>query len=132
MQPGWQNAAKTGHVSALARLLDSGVDINCRDRYGQTALMLASVHGHDEAVRFLLDRNANPDATAKYSLSALMLAIVNRHGRIARMLLDAGADTSIKGSGAPGFAGKTAFDLAWERRQYELAEKIERAMKDSK
>ena len=41
-----------------------------------------------------------------------MLAVINRQTGIARQLVDAGADTLTRGSGAPGFAGKTAFDLA--------------------
>jgi hypothetical protein len=126
MQSNWREAAISGNVAILDRLLDEGIDINCRDRYGQTALMLASVQGRDDAVRFLLDRAADPDVTAKYSLSALMLAIINRHWEIARMLVEAGADTSITGTGAPGFTGKIAYDLAVEGYHFELAELIMR------
>lgn len=126
MQANWREAAISGNVATLNRLLDEGIDINCRDRYGQTALMLASVHGRDDAVRCLLDHAADPDVTAKYSLSALMLAIINRHGGIARMLFEAGADPSIKGTGAPGFASKTAYDLAVESGQLALARLMSR------
>ena len=126
MRSDWQNAAVSGDVPTLAKLLADGTDIDCCDRYGQTALMLASLRGRGDAVRSLLKWNAALDVTAKFSLSALMLAIINRHTAVARLLLEAGADTSIKGTGAPGFAGKTAYDLAFESQQFELAELIQR------
>jgi hypothetical protein len=49
-----------------------------------------------------------------------MLAIVAGHVDIARLLADAGADLFLRGSGTPGFAGKTAYDLALEREMREL------------
>ena len=50
-----------------------------------------------------------------------MLAVINRHPDIARQLVDAGADLSTQGSGAPGFADKTAQDLATDAGLGELA-----------
>lgn len=99
-------------------------DVDARDRYGQTALMLAAHHGRLEAVRALLDRGADLNVTAKYGLSALMLAIVGGHETVARELARAGADRSLRGSGAPGFAGKTAQDLARERGMTALAAEL--------
>jgi len=40
---------------------------------------------------------------------------------VARALADAGADLRLEGSGAPGFAGKTAAQLAGERGLEALA-----------
>ncbi|MGH8659008.1 MAG: hypothetical protein ACREV4_11190 [Gammaproteobacteria bacterium] len=36
-------------------------------------------------------------------------------------LVNAGSDLSLRGTGSPGFAGKTAHDLAVERGMLELA-----------
>ena len=58
---------------------------------------------------------ADLNATAKYRLSALMLAVIAGHADVARRLVSAGADLTITGSGAPGFEGKTAHDLARAR-----------------
>ena len=55
-----------------------------------------------------------------------MLAVIGSHDEIAQMLVRAGADTSIKGTGAPGFAGKTAADLAEETGATKLAADIRR------
>jgi ankyrin repeat protein len=62
--------------------------------------------------------------TAKFGLSALMLALVAGHGEVARLLKKAGADLSLRGSGAPVFAGKTAYDLAVERGLGELSAEL--------
>lgn len=120
MEPAWEHAATRGDVEAARRLLEAGVNINARDRYGQTALMLAAHRGHVALVELLVEKGADLNVTAKYRLSALMLAVVAGHVEIARQLVRAGADVSIRGSGAPGFDGKTAYDLAVAREMKEL------------
>lgn len=121
------DAAVAGDETSVARLLTAGADVDAKDRYGQTALMLAATHGHDGVVGILLAHGADTDVTAKYGLSALMLAVVNRHAKTVRQLVDAGSELSLKGSGAPGFAGKTALDLAEHAGMTEIAEYISAA-----
>jgi len=75
----WQIAVERGDAATLDVLLEQRDHLDSRDRYGQTALMLAAI---------------------------------NDHAEIVRLLIAAGADTDREGSGAPGFAGKTARDLA--------------------
>jgi hypothetical protein len=53
-----------------------------------------------------------------------MLAVVGKHDEIARNLVRAGADVDIEGSGAPGFARKTAADLAEDAGLRRLASYI--------
>ncbi len=72
----WERAIKSGNVQDVRDLLERGVDVDARDRYGQTALMLAPHAGHREVVEALLAHRANPNITAKYGLSALILTIV--------------------------------------------------------
>ena len=55
------------------------------------------------------------------ALLALMLAVVAGHAQVAWLLADAGADRSLRGTGTPGFADKTARDLAVERDMRELS-----------
>jgi uncharacterized protein len=116
----WHDAIVRGDVESVRQLLRSGTDVDARDRYGQTALMLAAHHGHLEIVELLLAAGADLDVTAKYHLTALMLAIVAGHAEVARTLARAGADRRVEGSGAPGFAGKTAYDLAVARGMDDL------------
>ena len=123
----WEDAIKRGDVQRILELLARGANVNALDRYGQTALMLAAHAGHREVVETLLAHRANLNVTAKYRLSALMLALVAGHEDVARTLARAGADVSLRGTGAPGFAGKTAHDLAVDRGMRELAAELKPA-----
>lgn len=125
MKPAWEHAVKQGDMAALRALIGSGQDVNALDRYGQTALMLAAMRGHVEVVELLIAHGADLNRTAKFTLSALMLAILNKHSEVAKRLIYAGADLSIKGSGAPGFAGKTAYDLAVAGGMQELLAELQ-------
>lgn len=116
----WHRAAATGDVEAVRDLVRAGTDLDARDRYGQTGLMLAAQHGHREVVALLVASGAALDVTAKYGLTALMLAIVAGHADVARVLVRAGADLAVRGTGAPGFAGQTAYDLARARGMDDL------------
>jgi len=111
MNKAWENAIRCGDVQIVLDLIERGADLNGLDRYGQTALMLAAHAGHRELVEILIARRADLNVTAKFGLSALMLAIVAGHADIARLLAEAGADLSLRGTGAPVFAGRTAHDL---------------------
>ena len=93
--------------------------------------MLAAHAGHREVVETLIAHRANLNITAKFGLSALMLAIVAGHAEVARLLAKAGADLSLRGTGAPGFAGKTAYDLAVERGMLELSAELKPNHKQS-
>lgn len=125
MRPDWERAAMNGDVDTVRQLLRSGVDIDSLDRHGQSAVMLAAHRGHREVVEALIDAGADLNVTAKYGLSALMLAVVGGHLSIARLLARAGADLSLKGRGAPGFTGKTAYDLAVASGMVELYGELE-------
>ncbi|WP_116473247.1 ankyrin repeat domain-containing protein [Zobellella maritima] len=124
MDPYWQDAIRRGDLEAVLTLLHRGTEVNARDRYGQTGLMLASLAGHGELVSVLIAHGADPDVTAKFGLNALMLAIIAEQPHIAAMLAHAGTDLSRCGSGAPGFAGKTAYDLAVERGMDDLLARL--------
>jgi len=124
MTVAWREAVTRGDVAAVRALLQDGADVDARDRHGQTALMLAAHAGHDDVIAVLLEHGAALDVTAKFGLSALMLAIVAGHPETARLLARVGADRSLRGTGAPGFAGKTAHDLAVAREYHELAAEL--------
>lgn len=124
MTPDWQEAARGGAITGLERLLSLGVDIDARDRYGQTALMLAAAAGHTRAVEFLATHGAVLDYTAKFGLSALMLAVVRGHSDVVQVLVGTGASLDLRGTGAPGFAGKTAYDLAVARGDATIIEAL--------
>lgn len=112
MDKAWEDAVTRGDVETVRQMLRAGADVDALDRHGQTALMRAAHRGSRAMVEALVAAGADLDVTAKYSLSALMLAITAGHVEVARVLARAGASLDIRGSGAPGFVGKTAHDLA--------------------
>ncbi len=120
MKAAWERAVKGGDLETVLSMLRSGADVNARDRHGQTALMLAAHRGHRELVEVLAEAGADLNVAAKYNLTALMLAIVAGHAAVAGVLARAGADLGVRGLGAPGFAGKTAYDLAVAREMTEV------------
>jgi ankyrin repeat protein len=116
MKRAWLQAVRAGDLDALERMAAAGLDVNARDQHGQTALMLGARHGRDDVVGWLVARGADLDYTAKFGQSALMLAVLGGHATTVRILVDAGADRTLRGTGAPGFAGKTALDLACDEQ----------------
>ena len=114
MHKEWRAALERADLVSLERLLDAGLDVNARDEHGQTALMNAARNGRTPVVRLLVDRGAGLNHAAKYGLTALMLAVVAGHMDVVRILVDAGADLQARGTGAPGFSGRTALELAEE------------------
>lgn len=126
MTAAWERAIRHGDAAAVRALIAAGAELDARDSHGQTAVMLAAHLGHLDSVRALVEAGANLDGAAKFTLTALMLAIVAGYPAIARCLLDGGADVDVRGSGAPGFAGRTAADLAAERGYDDLAADLRR------
>ena len=59
-------AARTGDRARVVSLLNSGVDVNTRSRYGVTAAGFAADKGHLEIVRLLVERGASLDVTDSF------------------------------------------------------------------
>ncbi len=67
-------AARTGRVPQLERLLAQGAPLNAPDAAGRTPLMLAVIHGHTTMVQRLLALGANPALLDRDGLNALQHA----------------------------------------------------------
>lgn len=93
--PHWMKFAEQGDVEALRRELDKGADVNARDRWRATALMLAAREGHEACVELLIGRGASIDRVSESGSTALGLTAMSGHTAIARLLLSAGADPLI-------------------------------------
>ncbi len=48
MDPEFERVATAGDAAALKARLEAGSDVNAKDRYGQSALMLAALAGELE------------------------------------------------------------------------------------
>jgi ankyrin repeat protein len=92
-------AARKGDTAAVAKLLDAGVDVNTKFRYGATALSYACDHGNLGVVRLLLERGADVNvkdtfygATPLTWASGPALKRKPEHAEIVGLLLKRGAN----------------------------------------
>lgn len=79
----------------ISRLLKEGADVNVRNDFGATALIMASQAGYIEIVKILLDASADVNSTSK-DMTALFLASQQGYTEIVGLLLGAGADVNVK------------------------------------
>lgn len=95
-------AALSGDISTVTKLLDKGVDIETKaswDRLGmRTALQLMSDLGRDRIVQFLLSRGADVHAKDEYGNTAVHMAAGHDYKIVVDLLLKHGADIESKDS----------------------------------
>jgi ankyrin repeat protein len=94
-------AARTGSLDTIARLLDSGADVNLPgptgDDWDATPLQHAILARQPGAVRLLLERGADPNRVAGPNAPApLLLAAGDPDPTFVNMLLAHGADPAIE------------------------------------
>ncbi|HZG52760.1 MAG TPA: ankyrin repeat domain-containing protein [Pyrinomonadaceae bacterium] len=86
-------AARKGDAATVKALLDRGVDVNAKFRYGATALSYASDKGHLEVVKLLLERKAEVNVKDTfYGATPLIWAAQKGHAKIVEALLASGAE----------------------------------------
>jgi ankyrin repeat protein len=119
-------AARKGDAAAVKKLLDEGVDVNTKYRYGATVLSFASDRGHVDVVKLLIERGA--DVLVKdtfYNATPLTWAVSPAMGRkpqhleVVRLLL-------AKGGYDAGTLAD-ALEAATRAGQPEMAALLERA-----
>ncbi|TMW69735.1 hypothetical protein Poli38472_001891 [Pythium oligandrum] len=99
-------AAGKGDLSRVKKLLEKGADVNALDKYGRTALHLASFYGHSDVVGLLLghvacDVNALDKVRVLVSAmlggqTALHYASSSGHSDVVRLLLGHGANPNLQ------------------------------------
>ncbi len=82
-------------LNFLKILLNSDINVNVRDAYGQTALMLASFKGSTEIVKMLLDKGADVNIASNEGRTALMLASKYGHVDVLELLLQKDANINV-------------------------------------
>ena len=86
-------AARQGELEKVRALLQQGLEVNGRSRYGATALSFACDKGHLEVVRLLLDQGAEVNVRDSfYNVTPLGWSLQNGHFPIALLLLERGAE----------------------------------------
>jgi ankyrin repeat protein len=95
-------AARTGSLDMIRRVLDSGADVNLPgptgDDWDATPLQHAILARQPGAVRLLLDRGADPNRVAGPNAPApLLLAVGDTDPTFVNLLLAHGANAAIEG-----------------------------------
>lgn len=88
-------AAHKGDVVAIRKLAASGSDINVRDSYGRTALMVASFARKPGAIAALIDAGAKTGLLENDRYDALTIAAVANFPDIVRLLIKKGASAKL-------------------------------------
>jgi ankyrin repeat protein len=89
-------AAFRGDTAGVIRLLETGADVNARDRDGDTALMFAAYRGHGLVASLLLQYGANVYARARNGWTAKKAAHAGLHHELAEMLRRAETEGALK------------------------------------
>ena len=148
----WE-ATRKGDIAAVKKLLDEGVDVNVKLRYGATVLFYACERGHLDIVKLLLERGADVNVRDTfYGATPLTWAVSPSTGRkpqhpeITRLLLARGAQGKVpalmgavgasdlatttvilESGGLPPEALSDALDAAKARGKQEIVEALEKA-----
>ena len=87
-------AAELGDLERLLSLLNTGVDVNAREVFGMTALMLAASEGHTAFVNALLAAGAAVNLADKGGWIPLHYATLRGCAACVRILIAAGSDVN--------------------------------------
>lgn len=83
-------------IAEINELLQIGVNVNTRNHFGQTPLMIAAILGNLNAVKLLLENGAALNYIDNNGLTALMLSARNGQLLVAEHLLGKGADVNVQ------------------------------------
>ena len=91
------DAAYLGDLSSVKRICDEGnEDVDKKNFWGETALMVALIRRYYNIVQELCERGADLNAQARDGMSVLHLAVLCRDVRIVKYFCERGADIEIK------------------------------------
>jgi len=100
-------AALQGDVAAIRAHAEAGSDLDRRDSFGSTPLLVAATFGHPEAVRALLQGGADPTVGNPEGSTPLHVAAFLGRDRVVAALLEQGAEAMLRNDD-----GATPYDLA--------------------
>ena len=93
------DAVTSGNAGKVKELIDKGADVDAKDIYGRTVLMVAVINNRTDVARLLIDKGANVNAKDNDRNTALMHAAWGGRTDVARLLIDKGANVNAKNKG---------------------------------
>jgi ankyrin repeat protein len=100
-------AALQGNLSAVEQHINAESDLNQKDAYGSTPLILAITFGRTEVAKALIEAGADMTLTNNDGATPLHIAAFFFRVEIVKALLDHGADKTVRNK-----AGRTALESA--------------------
>lgn len=100
-------AVITGDVAAVEQHIEAGADLNQRDDFGSTPLIIAAVFNRPKVAAALLAAGADSSLRDAQGSNPLHIAALLGRTEVVRSLLDAGADRYARSA-----SGAMAFDYA--------------------
>ena len=89
-------AARIGDSRTTSNLLQAGANVESRDTYQSTALIIASTSGHEGVAKLLLDARASTAARNQMGDTPLTKAAIKGHYKVVSLLLQRGADKEVR------------------------------------
>src|SRR3990167_6401249 len=89
-------AARYNYDSVLRILLDTGIDVDSKTLYGETALYLASASYNLKAISVLLNAKANPNVKTDNHKTPLYAALKSGYFQVVHALLKGGANPNVR------------------------------------
>jgi len=89
-------AALQGNVEVIRQHIEAGSDLNEKDDYGSTPLIIAATFGKTEVAKALIEAGADLNLTNNDGGTALHAAAFLCRPEIVRSLLEKGADRNMK------------------------------------
>ncbi len=114
-------AAKDNDQVVAELLLEEGIEVETKNKAGETALFVAVWNSQEPSVRILLDHGANPQIALTEGTGQTVLhhATKNAKPSIVKMLLRAGANTEARD-----LSGCTPlhWDIFWKEQNHQILE----------
>ncbi len=119
-------AAFNNSITSIERLLKQGVDVNEKNKSGNTALMIAAANGNTEMLEILIYMaKANVNIQDCYGNTPLMWAVVKGYKEVVNILINANADVNIQNH-----EGRTALIYAVGEENKDIIEMLVKADAD--
>lgn len=87
-----RDAASSGDLAGLTRLIQEGAPVNDRSSCNNTALLYAAMHGKRDCVRVLISKGADVNIANDSGYTPLICAAKIGDAEAVKMLLEAGAE----------------------------------------
>lgn len=89
-------AAVSGQIEVVKYLLSRGADINSRDNYNNTPLIMTSNHWHNNLTKYLIEKGADVNAKGDDDETLLLRVTRTTNYSIVEYIVKKGADVNVK------------------------------------